>query len=99
MSLHISGLNKSISVFLCLIFFFSSTHLSSGFYSYFTWALPYLGAGVVEGIFPHPFTNSSSCLPGMSLVFFLLVLIFLSTLLSCFISLFYDFSNMWNTHS
>jgi hypothetical protein len=53
----------------------------------------------VEGIFTHPSTNSSSCLPGMSLVFFLLVLIFLSPLLSCFISLFYDFSNMWNTHS
>jgi hypothetical protein len=99
MSLHISGLNKSISVFLCLIFFFSSTHLSSGFYSYFTWALPYLGAGVVEGIFPHPSTNSSSCLPGMSLVFFLLSMIFLSPLLSCFIPFIFDFSKMSNTHS
>jgi hypothetical protein len=44
----------------------------------------------VEGIFPHPSTNSSSCLPGMSLVFFLLVLMFLSPLLSCFISLIFS---------
>jgi hypothetical protein len=35
----------------------------------------------------------------MSLVFFLVVLIFLSPLVSCFISSLFDFSNMWNTHS
>jgi hypothetical protein len=35
----------------------------------------------------------------MSLVFFLLVLIFLSPLLSCFISFLCDFPNMWNKNS
>jgi hypothetical protein len=95
----ISGLDKSISIFLFLLFFFSAAHLFIGFHLYFTWAVPHLGAGVVEGIFPHPSTNSSSCLPVMPLVFFLLVLIFLSPLLSCYISFLCDFSNMWNTHS
>jgi hypothetical protein len=37
MSLHMSGLDKSISVFLFLLFFFfSATHLFSGFHSCFT---------------------------------------------------------------